>query len=480
MPTITLNRKEFEKLVGKKLSEEKLKDRISMLGTDLESVTKDEITVEIFPNRPDLLSEQGFVRAFSSFIGVKTGLKKYKVNKSNYKVIIDKSVTMRPYTACAIVKNLKFTDERIRDMMQSQEKLATTHGRQRKKSEYGIYPSTKINFPVTYIAKDPKTVMFQPLGMDKKIRADKVEQMHHTGREFYHIAKDWTKYPFFIDSKGGVLSMLPYTNSNDVGKIEEDTKEVFIECTGMDFNNVNVALNMFCTTLADMGGDIYEVTLEYPDKKTITPNLNPEKMKIDLNYVNKRLGLDLKESDIKIYLERMGFGYEKGYALIPSYRADILHQIDLVEDIAIAFGYENIKEVIPKVATISEEDQFEVFKRRVTDILIGLGLLECKTYHIVNKENQTKMMNCSLDIVELGNALNKEYSSLQAWLVPSLMEVLKNNKHHEYPQNIFTIGRIFKKDDKEETGVLEQDRLAVLLCQEKADYTKSQKAFCKY
>lgn len=133
MPSVILNRKVLEKLIGKKLPDSELKDRISMLGTDLENLDKNDIHVEIFPNRPDMLSEQGFSRAFSSFIGIKTGLKKYEVKKSDYKVRIDKSVTMRPYTACAIVKNLNFTDEKIRELMQMQEKLSTTHGRKKSK-----------------------------------------------------------------------------------------------------------------------------------------------------------------------------------------------------------------------------------------------------------------------------------------------------------------------------------------------------------
>ncbi|HHI04261.1 MAG TPA: phenylalanine--tRNA ligase subunit beta, partial [Candidatus Woesearchaeota archaeon] len=77
MPTITLDKKDVMKLVGKEIPDDKLKDRISMLGTDLEKVDDSEIVVEVFPNRPDLLSEEGFTRALSSFIGVKTGLRKY-------------------------------------------------------------------------------------------------------------------------------------------------------------------------------------------------------------------------------------------------------------------------------------------------------------------------------------------------------------------------------------------------------------------
>lgn len=153
MPTITLNKKEFEQLVGKELPLEELKDRISMLGTDLEDIKGNEIIVEIFPNRPDLLSEQGFARAFSSFIGVKTGLHKYTPKESNQKVIIDSSVKgIRPYTACAIVKGLQFDEENLRQVIQIQEKLHVTYGRNRKKAAIGIYPIEKITFPITYKA----------------------------------------------------------------------------------------------------------------------------------------------------------------------------------------------------------------------------------------------------------------------------------------------------------------------------------------
>ena len=134
MPTITLNKTVFEKLVGKKLPLEQLKDRISMLGTDLEKIEGDEIHVEIFPNRPDMLSEAGFARAFSSFIGVKKGLRKYSIKKSNYLVIIDSSVEgIRPYTACAVVKSIQFDAEKIRQIIQIQEKLHVTYGRNRSR-----------------------------------------------------------------------------------------------------------------------------------------------------------------------------------------------------------------------------------------------------------------------------------------------------------------------------------------------------------
>jgi len=472
MPTIVLKKSVLEKVIGKKLPIDKLKDRISMLGTNLEKIESDEIHVEIFPNRPDLLSEQGFARAFSSFIGIKTGLREYKIKSSNCKVIVDKSVAMRPYTACAIVKNLKFNDERIREIIQMQEKLATTHGRKRKKSCYGIYPLQKINFPITYIAKDPKTIKFKPLGFKEDIPADKIEELHPTGKEYKQITESWTKYPFYIDCKGKVLSMLPYTNSDDLGKIDETTKDVFIECTGTDYQNVEIALNMFVTTLADMGGEIYSIEMIYPNKTSTTPNLNPSEMKIDINYVNKRLGLNLNEKEMIKYLASMGFGYKNGKALIPSYRADILHQVDLIEDIAIAYGYENFEEIIPKVATIAQEDEFEKFKKKIIYLLIGLNFLETNSYHLIPKTLQLNNMNIQSEVIPLVDPISIEYNTLRSWLLPSLLQILKENKHNEYPQNIFEIATVFLPDKQKATLVDEKQHLSIVLCNPEIDYTK--------
>src|SRR3989344_2437629 len=355
MPTITINKTELEKYLGKVLPLEELKDRISMLGTDLESIENDLITVEIFPNRPDLLSLPGFARALSSFIGVKTGLREYSVKKSNYKIIIDPSVKeLRPYTACAIVKNLKINDEKLAELIQIQEKLAITHGRDRKKSAYGIYPLDSITFPVHYIAKDPAKVMFKPLGFDHPIYAKDVPRLHPKGRDYAHLTAGWKKYPFFIDSADKVMCMLPFTNS---------------------------------------------------------------------------------------------------------------------EDTAIAYGYENFKEEIPNVATIGEETPLEKFSRKIRECLVGLGLIEVKNYHLLTKEELTLKMNLSvLKPIGLKNALG-EHNPLRNSLLPSLLKNLKENQHHEYPQNIFEIGRVFNLDKNTETGIGEKEHLAIMLCQEKTDFT---------
>ena len=478
MPTIIINKEAFEKLVGKKLPIEKLKDRISFLGTDLEGIEGSNITVEIFPNRPDMLSVQGFARAFSSFIGVKTGFRDYKTEDSGEKLIVDKSVKgIRPYTACAIVKGIDFDNEKIKEVIDIQEKLHITFCRNRKKGAIGIYPFEKIKPPIYYTAKKPEDIKFRPLEFPKEINGRQILSEHPAGREFGHLLEGLDKFPIFIDSNSQILSMPPIINSHVTGKITGETKDVFIECSGFDINVLQKCLNMVVTALADMGGKIYSMNLVYPENTYVLPDLRPEEINVDIGYANRILGIKLNESELKSLLERMGYGYKDKKVLVPSYRADVLHQIDLVEDIAIAYGYDKFDEEIPDVATIGEENKFEVFKGKLADVLVGLNLLEVKTYHITNKDFQTKLMNSDVNVIELANSISAEYNVLKEWMIPSLLEIFKSNKHNDYPQRIFTTGTIFKKNEKTETGIEENERLAVALCEEKTDYTKIRQIF---
>jgi len=386
MPTITLNKEVFEELVGKELPLDELKDRISMLGTDLESVEGNEIQVEIFPNRPDMLSEQGFARAFSSFIGEKVGLRSYDVKESGYQLFVKNTPEYWPYALAFIAKNLELNEEKLRELIQLQEKLGVTMLRNRKKGGIGIYPLEKLKFPITFEGKDWKDVKFRPLEYPVELSVKDILEKHKKGKEYGHLMKDWDKCTLFIDNDGTIMSMPPIINSHDVGKVEETTTDLFIECTGTDLQTLTYALNIFAASLSDMGASIESIEVHLNDKVINCPNLAPTKKQLDLNYVNKRLGLKLNEEEVKTLLEKMGFGYENGEVLIPAYRADILHQVDFIEDIAIAYGYENFVEEIPNVATIGEEDPFARFAGKVKESLIGLGLLEAKNYHLITKK----------------------------------------------------------------------------------------------
>jgi len=392
MAIININKKQFEKEIGK--LDEKMQERIAMFGTPVEKINDEEIQIEIFPNRPDMLSYQGFKRSFISFLGKKTGLKKYKVNKpeKNYKIIIDSSVkNIRPYTACAIVKGIKFNDEKIKEIIEIQEKLHLTIGRKRKKIAIGIYPLEKIKLPITLKALEPDKIKFIPLETSREMSGLEILQRHPAGRDYAHLLAGKEKFPIFIDANKNILSMPPIINSQLTGKITGKTKDIFIECSGFDFEILKKCLNIIVTSLADMNGKIYQMNLKYK-KKEITPDLIPEKMKISLENTNKLLGLNINEKQLKQFIAKMGHNYNKKIVEIPAWRTDVLHEVDLIEDVAIAYGYENFEPKIPDVSTLGEEDKKETIKRKISEIILGLNMLEISNYHLTKKRDQfTKM-----------------------------------------------------------------------------------------
>jgi phenylalanyl-tRNA synthetase beta chain len=468
MPKITLDYKTVKKSLNGKISDEDLKYKISMLGTDLDDFSKEEIVVEVFPNRPDMLGEFGFIRAMNTFLGFTSGLKKYEVKKSNEKVIIHKSVAkVRPYTVCAIVKNLKLNDEKIRQIIQLQEKLHVTYCRNRKRAAIGIYPSEKIKYPIHFFADKPKNVKFIPLGESREMDGLQILSKHKTGREFGHLLEGKDLFPFFKDAKNNILSMPPVINSDSTGKVSDATKEVFIECSGFDMNVLTKLLNIIVCELADMGGEIYSMELDY-GKKMITPNLDPEEMKLDESYVLNLLGCKIP---IKENLGKMGLGYVNKKALIPAYRTDILHQMDLVEEIAIGYGYDNFESELPQIATVAEEKPLSKFNRKVREVLVGLGFLELSTLHVSSEVVHLTKMRREGKLIKMANSKSSEYDSLREFLLPSIMEVFERNADKEYPQLIFDIGYGFKKNNSGDTGIKESQKLCVGIAGK--DFTKA-------
>ncbi len=478
MTILTLNKKQLEKQIGR--IDEDMQNKISMFGTPIEEVTEDEVSVEIFPNRPDLLSFQGFSRALYCYLK-KPNFKIYKTEKqeNDYKVIIDKSVKkVRPHTACAIVKNLKLDDEKIKEIIDIQEKLHLTIGRKRKKIAIGIYPLEKIKLPIKFLGKKPEDIKFQPLEFPKEITGRQILSQHPAGREYSYLLKNKELFPIFEDSSGNILSMPPIINSQLTGKIDENTKDVFIECSGFELEWLKKCLNILACAFADLGGKIYSMEIN-DSKRFISPNLEPEKMQFSVDYLNKNLGLNLSEKEIKKLLLKMGINYEKeknkSIALIPCYRTDIMHEIDLAEEIAIAYGYDKFIPEIPNISTIGQENQMEIFKRKISEILIGLNLLEISTYHLSTKPKQFKLLNKkNNDVIEVLDS-KTENNILRNSLLAQSINVLSENSDAEYPQKIFELGKVFSSDEKyecSETQIKETEKLCISLCHEKTNFTE--------
>ena len=446
MASIKFNKKIFEKEIGK--LDEVMQNKIAMFGTTVEDLTENELELDVTPDRPDLLSYQGFKRGFLRFLGKSRSVKEYKLNspEKDYKVIIEKSVKdVRPFTVCAIVKSLRFDDEKIKEIIDIQEKLHMTVGRKRKKVAIGIYPLEKIKLPITFKALEPDKIKFKPLEAAREMTGLEILSRHPAGRDYAHLLAGKSKFPIFVDSNDEVLSMPPIINSELTGRISEETKDVFIECSGFNFEIQKKCLNIIVSALSDMGGKVYQMKLE-GGVNSVTPDFTPEKNKISLENTNKLLGLNLTEKELKNNLEKMGHIYEKGIVKTPSFRTDILHEVDLIEDVAIAYGYDNFEPEIPKISTIGEENYVETVKRKISDILAGLGFLEVSNYHLTKERDQfVKMGVAEKNIKGAIEVMDSktEYNLLRNNLSHYAMKILSENVDSEYPQKIFEIGRIF-------------------------------------
>jgi phenylalanyl-tRNA synthetase beta chain len=476
MPVIEVNIKDFRQLLGRDVEISELMDRLPMMGTGWEGETEDGFSLEVFPNRPDLLSIEGLARAYSSWTGSHTGLRDYFVYPSDYKVIVDKKTQeVRPYFVTAVIKNVEFDDALIRSFIQMQEKLHITHGRRRRKVAIGIHDLSPIDFPVTYTTKPPE-FKFQPLGEEEDHDLMWMLTEMKTGKEYAWTVEGFKEYPMILDNKDMVLSMPPIING-EYTRVNEFTAELFIDVTGTDLKAITEVLNVICTTLADRGAEIHEVHNHYPDGSVlVTPNLRPWEMEVDNRYVNATLGVELTPEESVLELEKMGYSAQIVWNIIkvnvPCYRADIMHPIDLVEDIAIAHDYDNFEPKIPPLLSEAGEDPIEVFSRSLRNFLVGHGLLEVVTFMMSNKDKLFKRMEMPEEtICETENPKMEAYDSLRNWLLPSLMEILSFNKHHPYPQNLYEVDDVVVIDSATETGARSKRRLVVVQCHARANFS---------
>lgn len=265
MPTVEFDYRDVIDFLGKKYSPEELRKAVPMLGVDLESVDEEKLEVEIFPNRPDMLSVEGFSRALAGFLDLETGYRRYSLNESDTVVKVDSSVNeVRPYISAAEVKGLKLDERAMVSLMNLQEKLHVTHGRNRQKVAIGVHDSQDIEPPYTYRAVKPdnEDYKFVPLDMDSEMTPFEILEKHPKGREYSHILEDKDRCPLILDDKNQVLSFPPIINGN-LTRISESTENVFIDVTGTDEKAVDKALNILLASLADRGAELFSVELSY-------------------------------------------------------------------------------------------------------------------------------------------------------------------------------------------------------------------------
>ena len=448
MPVVTFDIDDLMSLISHEVPVETLLERIPQLGADIHSWDSKtgELSIEFFPDRPDLYSVEGAARALRNFLKFEKGLTHYEVTESDVRLIIDDSVKdIRPYMVAGIVKDITMSDELIRSLMELQEKLHLTMGRKRAKVSIGIHDMDRISSPFTYKAVKPHSVTFIPLAMSESMDLQEILEKHEKGRDYAYILEGKDRYPLLVDNDDQILSFPPIINGT-LTTVTEATTEVFIDVTGTDMDAITGALNIVSAAMAERGGKLYSVKV-IDQQDMMMPDLEPKKWRINIDEANSLLGTSLDGQGMSEALEKMGYDASPDgqylNVLAPATRLDLIHPVDVIEDIAKGFGYENFGTTLPKEVTFGElgKDQRALDASR--QLMVGYGFLEVTTLMLSSPQEQFEKMRLQpAETVEILNPISEDHTCLRVSLVPSIMAVLRRNKHRDLPQRLFEVGDV--------------------------------------
>ncbi|MFH1447471.1 MAG: phenylalanine--tRNA ligase subunit beta [Candidatus Micrarchaeota archaeon] len=439
MAIITYHHGELCRFAGKKLSMKELRENLDMIGAPVDSIEGEEIHCDITPNRIDLLSVEGMGRALSNFMGIRAPWD-YGVSESGISLKTDVSVRdIRPYVVAGVVTGIVVDDSLIRSIMQVQEKIHTTYGRNRKKVAIGLHNLDPLKPPFSYKAVHPNEISFVPLGMDESLNLEQILKRHPKGQDYAHLLKDKHMYPIIVDSNNNVLSFPPIING-ELTRVSEDTTNLFIDVTGTSFDAINDTLNVMSALFADRGGKLCSVDV---DGKAL-PDMGRREVDVSVGDINGLIGFNLTSKKTESLLARMGHISKGGVVLrvrVPPYRVDVMHWVDIAEDVAIAYGYNRLEPTLPQLPTIGkliENKEESIFRNTST----GLGFNEVLTYTLSNTElNYTRMLlKDDGKASKIMNPITSDFTLFRTWVLPSLLNVLASNSHEAMPQKLSETG----------------------------------------
>ena len=434
---------------------------------------KDKVVIELSPDRPDLLSIIGIANLINNFKWNKKPKVDFPLNKDDveYCIKVNPNIKkIRPYIVGAIVKDVIISDQKLKEIMNFQERLHTTFARNRAKASIGLYQFELLKFPLHYAGKDPNDISFEPLGCNRVMTANMILEDHPTGIKYGHLLDKFDIYPLFFDNSKQVLSLPPIINSNFLGKLESDDKipqNVFIEVTGTEPYIVQKCLSIVIVDLMLHGGKAYEVISEYPDGSRVkSPDLSPVEWTVSLELLFSYFGEKLSLQEIESLLNKIGYLLESSnnkeikVKTLPN-RYDIMHEVDVIEDIIMAYGMQNIKYKVPELVTTAKEKPIVPFKNIFRRFFANLGYIEVVNYILTDSEILTKKMRRNtLDYISLTNAKLEQFSAIRPDLTAVLLNYLSFNLNNPFPQSIFEVGNVIEPNDNSYNRCIESLHVA--------------------
>ena len=504
MPVVDIDTDELRGLTGRTdTSDEEFKADLFGLGLEFEGETDDGLLqFEFAPDRLDRLSVEGVARSLRYHYGDDRGVYVPDTNDPEWTIEVDESVPdERPYVTGAVVRGLDLDEGALDSLIQLQEKLHATVGRGRAKGAIGIHDLAMVKGAplqegaepsITYRGVDPDGDTFVPLDANDELTPASVLAEHDTGRTYADLVEDLDRYPAIYDELG-LFSFPPVINGKRT-EVTTGSRELFVELTGTDQWTIDRMCTIICYALSARGATIEEVEVHYADgavhpneygAELVRPNLDVDEKAVSHDRIETLLGVDFEPEEVVDCFERAGLG--ASYTLdedvtyeveIPPYRVDVLHPLDLVDDVGRAYGFDNLTPRYPDVGTVGGRHERSRLEDAVRTSLVGLGFEDLLNFHMTSGTENYDRMQLEPggdafgggDPVEITEPYSEEYTQLRTWATPSLLMLLERNTHNAYPQDVAEVGFAAERDDAANTSVAERRHVAGAVARRDASY----------
>nr|XP_016448065.1 PREDICTED: phenylalanine--tRNA ligase beta subunit, cytoplasmic-like isoform X5 [Nicotiana tabacum] len=503
MPTVSVGRDRLFEALGCSYTYEEFDELCFKFGIELEEATTEKAMqrkekhleeeameddgeiiykIEVPANRYDLLCLEGLAQALRIFGGLDP-IPTYKVANIGKESMLEMHVgketsKIRPYVVCAVLRGVTFDEARYNSFIDLQDKLHQNICRRRTLVAIGTHDLDTIEGPFTYEALPPSEINFVPLKQTRNFRADELMEFYKSDlnlKKFLHIIANSPVYPVIYDCKRTVLSLPPIINGAH-SAITLKTKNVFIECTATDLTKANVVLNTMVTMFSvycERKFEVEPVKVTYPDGKSfVYPDLSIYNMNVPLSYITGIIGVQLPENEVASLLHKMQLravesvsenAEVKFVVSVPPTRSDVLHPCDVAEDVAIAYGYNEIPKRRPASLKPLPLSQFSDLIR--SEIAMA-GYTEVLTWILCSKREISSMLNCEEDksAVIIADSRTSEFEVVRTNLMPGLLRTVGHNKDHPKPMKIFEVGDVVLLDGTKDVGAVNRRHLAALYC----------------
>ncbi|ODV82211.1 phenylalanyl-tRNA synthetase [Suhomyces tanzawaensis NRRL Y-17324] len=484
MPTISVDKEDLFKLLGQTYTTEEFDELCFEFGIELDEDTTEEcengerpqLKIEIPANRYDMLCIEGIAQALNEFLG-RSEPPKFTLEPATPQITLtikESTKAIRQYAASAVLRNIEFDERKYNSFIELQDKLHTNLCRNRTLVAIGTHDLDTLTPPFTYEALPPSEIKFVPLNQTKEMDGHQLMEFYekdkHLGK-YLHIIRDSPVFPVILDSNRTVGSLPPIINSNH-SKITLNTKNVFIDITGTDKTKTEIVLNQIVAMFSRYSKvpfqiEPVQIISEFNNESRVCPNITPRKAEAEISYINSCVGLDYSGEQIAELLKKMSLSAAPSKTKediidveIPITRSDILHQCDIMEDAAIAFGYNNLVKTKPKSDSVVAAP---LPINKVADILrlasSQSGYSEVLPLTLCSHDENFKYLRTVDDntkAVKLENPKTVEYQVVRTTLVPGLLKTVKENRKHSLPIRVFEAGDIVLKNPELERKAYNQ------------------------